>query len=120
VPSEKCPVDHSKLDKSSHPFFNTTGSPAPPTSGSLNPNNHVPTDLESVSLPQNHTLPKEREISSIPRGGDDVEQGERWVYPSQQMFFNAMKRKNWNTREDDMAGTICGGFIYFYMDHHEA
>ncbi|RHZ71764.1 hypothetical protein Glove_253g74 [Diversispora epigaea] len=25
-----------------------------------------------------------------------------WIYPSEQMFFNAMKRKNWNPREEDM------------------
>ncbi|PVZ99806.1 hypothetical protein BB558_000930 [Smittium angustum] len=28
---------------------------------------------------------------------DDV-----WIYPSEQMFFNAMKRKNWNANEEDM------------------
>ncbi|KAF9121443.1 Cytochrome c1 heme lyase [Mortierella sp. 14UC] len=32
----------------------------------------------------------------------DSDQGEVWIYPSEQMFFNAMKRKNWNPREEDM------------------
>ena len=25
-----------------------------------------------------------------------------WVYPSEQMFYNAMKRKGWSPSEDDM------------------
>ena len=25
-----------------------------------------------------------------------------WTYPSEQMFFNAMRRKGWVPREDDM------------------
>lgn len=31
-----------------------------------------------------------REVSSIPKGGEG---NEHWVYPSEQMFFNAMVRK---------------------------
>ena len=26
----------------------------------------------------------------------------QWVYPSEQMFYNAMKRKNWDPSENDM------------------
>lgn len=29
-----------------------------------------------------------------------------WVYPSQQMFYNAMKRKGWTPSEDDMAAVV--------------
>jgi len=29
--------------------------------------------------------------------------GGTWVYPSEQMFFNAMRRKGWSPREEDMA-----------------
>ncbi|KAF8929198.1 Cytochrome c1 heme lyase [Dissophora ornata] len=32
----------------------------------------------------------------------DSDQEKVWIYPSEQMFFNAMKRKNWNPREEDM------------------
>ncbi|KAG0295188.1 Cytochrome c1 heme lyase [Dissophora globulifera] len=32
----------------------------------------------------------------------DSDQEGLWIYPSEQMFFNAMKRKNWNPREEDM------------------
>ncbi len=36
-------------------------------------------------------LPTDRERSTIPKAGGD--EGETWVYPSQQMFWNAMLRK---------------------------
>lgn len=29
-----------------------------------------------------------------------------WVYPSQQMFYNAMRRKGWTPSEDDMAAVV--------------
>ena len=34
-------------------------------------------------------VPIDREVSTIPKAGTD----EKWVYPSQQMFWNAMLRK---------------------------
>jgi cytochrome c heme-lyase len=59
-----------------------------------------------------------REVSSIPRAtpegaplsrlanneqetGSDKSSG-NWIYPSEQMFFNAMRRKSYDPREDDM------------------
>jgi cytochrome c heme-lyase len=29
-----------------------------------------------------------------------------WVYPSEQMFYNAMKRKGWQPEEDDMRAIV--------------
>ena len=29
-----------------------------------------------------------------------------WQYPSEQMFFNAMKRKGWDAREEDMHSVV--------------
>ena len=29
-----------------------------------------------------------------------------WMYPSQQMFYNAMKRKGWQPSEDDMVAIV--------------
>ncbi|KAH9268732.1 hypothetical protein BASA83_009215 [Batrachochytrium salamandrivorans] len=45
-------------------------------------------------------LETERETSTIPMGG--AQSGSNWIYPSEQMFFNAMRRKNWDAKEDDM------------------
>ena len=52
-------------------------------------------------------------MSNIPRGDfkpvhqEDVpSNGETWVYPSEQMFFNAMKRKGWEPKEEDMRAVV--------------
>ncbi|EFN52153.1 hypothetical protein CHLNCDRAFT_56330 [Chlorella variabilis] len=42
-----------------------------------------------------------RQHSNIPTGSSAV-----WVYPSEQMFYNAMKRKGWTPSEDDMAAVV--------------
>lgn len=48
--------------------------------------------LSQDPLPdQPFPLSKERQTSSIPKSGD--KEDEKWVYPSEQMFFNAMTRK---------------------------
>ena len=44
-------------------------------------------------------LSKKRQVSSIPRGGTEAD---KWVYPSEQMFFNAMIRKGWSFKDKDL------------------
>lgn len=48
--------------------------------------------------------------STIPRGDftpeHQKEVGATWVYPSEQMFFNAMKRKGHNPTEEDMRAVV--------------
>ncbi|KAI8825962.1 cytochrome c/c1 heme-lyase [Fimicolochytrium jonesii] len=53
---------------------------------------------------QKERLSTDREESSIPMGGKF--EGKNWVYPSEQMFFNAMRRKNWTPQEKDMGVVI--------------
>eukprot|EP00842_Homolaphlyctis_polyrhiza_P001615 jgi/Hompol1/2454/HPOL_005576-RA len=62
--------------------------------------NNMPAPGQRPSEGQRIPLPTEREVSSIPMGGAHT--GSNWVYPSEQMFFNAMRRKNWNASEEDM------------------
>lgn len=76
----ECPVDKS------HPLINPL-------------NNMEYADQTSTS---GSTLSKEREVSSIPMANSK----QNWIYPSEQMFFNAMKRKNWNPDERDMNSII--------------
>ncbi|KAG0226894.1 cytochrome c1 heme lyase [Mortierella sp. GBAus27b] len=76
-----------------------------------------PDQFRTVS--QRLDLDTERELSTIPKASSavdpygssssgahapdpDGDQEKVWIYPSEQMFFNAMKRKNWNPREEDM------------------
>ncbi|RKO96155.1 hypothetical protein CXG81DRAFT_14414 [Caulochytrium protostelioides] len=53
---------------------------------------------------QRAALSVHREVSTIPMGG--AHDGKQWVYPSEQMFFNAMKRKQWTPSERDMAVVV--------------
>ena len=69
----KCPIDHASREK-----WAKMQQPPGPSSASGN-------------------LSVDRETSSIPRAD-----GERWVYPSQAQFFDAMARKNHSPRADDM------------------
>lgn len=46
-------------------------------------------------------LPTQRQVSSIPRAMPDGTT-EFWVYPSQQMFWNAMLRKGWRWKDEDI------------------
>jgi len=47
-------------------------------------------------------LPTERQKSNIPKAGTD----ETWVYPSPQMFWNAMLRKGWRWKEADITPDV--------------
>eukprot|EP00127_Corallochytrium_limacisporum_P004414 Clim_evm22s161 gene=Clim_evmTU22s161 len=72
----------------------------------INPLNNMDRSLQGSV--DGKVLPTDRMTSSIPRGEKGMEdpKGKRWVYPSQQMFYNAMKKKNWNPRQEDMASVV--------------
>ncbi|KAG5440888.1 hypothetical protein PCK2_000043 [Pneumocystis canis] len=53
--------------------------------------------LEDVNLLYNHALGIQ---SSIPKAHS--KDGEYWIYPSERMFFQAMRRKNWNPEAEQM------------------
>ncbi|KAG8966928.1 Cytochrome c1 heme lyase [Tulasnella sp. 419] len=86
-----CPVDHSSSSASvpagECPVDHTTRE----AWSKQNPPHSIP----------HHNLPMEREVSSIPRLD-----GEKWVYPSQAQFYNAMARKNHNPRQADMGVVV--------------
>ncbi|KAJ2840592.1 Cytochrome c1 heme lyase [Coemansia sp. 'formosensis'] len=126
-----CPVDHSSAapERLSCPVDHTPSSAAPerpscPTDHTsfkaflpandppLDPHNQMPLAPEQAPQgAQQQQLSTARTISSIPRADRyDAEASEcpasgdstMWVYPSEQMFFNAMRRKNWSPQESDM------------------
>ncbi|KAJ3054344.1 hypothetical protein HK097_002067, partial [Rhizophlyctis rosea] len=70
----------------------------------LNPSNNMPPPNQLPAPGQATPLSTEREKSTIPMGGKH--EGNVWVYPSEQMFFNAMRRKNWTPQEDDMGVVV--------------
>eukprot|EP01095_Lingulamoeba_sp_RSL-Kostka_P006659 TRINITY_DN209_c0_g1_i1.p1 TRINITY_DN209_c0_g1~~TRINITY_DN209_c0_g1_i1.p1 ORF type:complete len:351 (-),score=137.05 TRINITY_DN209_c0_g1_i1:40-1092(-) len=101
-----CPVDHSQFQKK--PSDHNNNKPSIPTKGGgcpvdhnnipqpsikddeeIDPRNLMPKNPKQRPSPgQPFDLPTYRMISSIPKT-----EGDKWVYPSQQMFYNAMKRK---------------------------
>jgi cytochrome c heme-lyase len=63
--------------------------PVPSDKSDIDPTNMMPPANQMPSPDQPFPLPIDRQKSSIPNPAT----GQTWVYPSQQMFWNAMKRK---------------------------
>ncbi|KAJ2765004.1 Cytochrome c1 heme lyase [Coemansia nantahalensis] len=112
-----CPVDHGerKGDAGGCPADHGQSLRAfagqPPA---MNPHNNMPLTPEQHG---NNGLSTERTVSSIPRADRYEAAGpsecpavdnakEMWVYPSEQMFFNAMRRKNWDPQAPDMKTVV--------------
>ncbi|XP_034935636.1 cytochrome c-type heme lyase [Chelonus insularis] len=76
----ECPIAHTSTDD-------------------VNPLNMMPPGNQNPSPGQPFPLPTQRQVSSIPKATGE---GEFWVYPSQQMFWNAMLRKGWRWKNDDI------------------
>ncbi|KAI9248915.1 cytochrome c/c1 heme lyase-domain-containing protein [Sporodiniella umbellata] len=66
-------------------------------SSELNEKNMMPSLAQTKQEDQSIDLPTERTISSIPKtkGSSD-----KWEYPSPQQFYNALRRKGWETPEE--------------------
>eukprot|EP01132_Coremiostelium_polycephalum_P004512 gene4512-5626_t len=68
-----------------------------PVAHDINPTNQMYKPNQKPHPDQTKPLSTDRLTSSIPRTDQD-----KWEYPSPQMFYNAMKRKNYEPKEDDM------------------
>lgn len=66
----------------------------------IDPSNMMPPPNQRPAPDQPFPLSTDRVVSHIPKAGTD---NETWVYPSQQMFWNAMLRKGWRWKEDDLS-----------------
>ncbi len=111
-PVSACPVKASK--KNNAP---SNGSACPVKSDSskvqynvysqpIDPTNNMPSVANQLPGPmQNEALSTERVQSSIPKGGSD---GATWTYPSPQMFYNSLARKNklGDTEESDIESVV--------------
>ena len=100
------------------------GSPAPPRSGLVAANMMPPAEqLQQPAPGQRYRLSTNRVASSIPRSFEDVvstaggtggppvhqagaEGQGTWMYPSEQQYFNAMRRKGWGPQETDMHAVV--------------
>ncbi|KAK9365126.1 cytochrome c/c1 heme-lyase [Lipomyces kononenkoae] len=95
-----CPVDHKATSNDSCPVDHSARSTWMKPGG-------TPRSSATTAVPSNEdeSLQKVREVSSIPRAEAFVGSS-NWVYPSEEMFFNAMKRKNWNPEAKDMKTVV--------------
>jgi cytochrome c heme-lyase len=83
--ASKCPVQHSQSSSSSRVEYNVYGQV-------IDPRNQMPHNPNQLPSPQQTiSLSTQRVASSIPKGGTDKN---TWLYPSPQMFYNALQRKH--------------------------
>lgn len=75
----------------------------------------MPAGNQEPAPDQPFPLPTERQMSTIPKAAD----GSFWVYPSQQMFWNAMLRKGWRWKSDDLAPKDMDDIIKIHNANNE-
>lgn len=75
--------------------------PAPDQTRAANQKAALSTERSTSSIPR--AIPDDP--SAAPKHQADLDES-NWVYPSQQMFYNAMKKKGWNPEEETMPSII--------------
>ncbi|BES99576.1 unnamed protein product [Nesidiocoris tenuis] len=69
----------------------------------VNPLNMMPPPNQRPAPEQPFPLSTSRQVSSIPKAIPASPDDKFWVYPSPQMFWNAMLRKGWRWKDDDLS-----------------
>jgi len=80
-----------------------------PKSEAVSPLNAMPPPNQQPAAGQRLPLSTDRVESTIPGpqvGADVAEGGKRWLYPSPQMFYNAMRRKGYEPKEEEMRTVV--------------
>lgn len=124
--ADRCPVDHGKVTADAKA---SSGGGCPIDHGSVGscpvehpvPNKDVNNPLynapandftfdQSRSVDQKSNLSVKRAVSSIPKGDftpdHQPKASEKWVYPSEQQYYNAMKRKGYSPSETDIPAVL--------------
>ena len=76
----------------------------------------MPPPNQQPSPGQPFPLSTNRITSNIPKAGTE---NEKWVYPSEQMFWNAMLRKGWRWEEDAIKQPDMGNIIKIHNANNE-
>ncbi|XP_055904995.1 holocytochrome c-type synthase [Eupeodes corollae] len=84
----------------------------------VNPLNMMPSANQKPAPDQPFPLPTDRQTSSIPKVTPDGHV-EFWQYPSQQMFWNAMLRKGWRWKNEDVSQKDMGDIIKIHNANNE-
>ncbi|CAO3653640.1 unnamed protein product [Mucor hiemalis] len=97
MPKKEAPTPKQPEEKKKTEF--PPGCPMHKKEGELNQLNMIPKLNQQQQPNQTVDLPTERVISSIPKAkGSDS----KWEYPSPQQFYNALRRKGWETPEEEI------------------
>lgn len=83
----------------------------PVVTADFNPSNLMPQSSNQPGPDQTQSLGRQRVASTIPIAQEDRPAHQEahtpvWMYPSEQMFYNAMKRKGWSPSEQDMEAVV--------------
>ncbi|KAM8930087.1 holocytochrome c-type synthase [Pelodytes ibericus] len=81
----------------------------------IDPRNMMPPPNQIPAPDQPFPLSLNREESTIPRA--DAEK--KWVYPSEQMFWNAMLKKGWRWKEEDISPKDMEHIIKIHNQNNE-
>jgi|EP00945_MAST-04E_sp_MAST-4E-sp1_P007481 cytochrome c heme-lyase len=116
----RCPVGYGK--QIDHPMLNSAKQAkqkGDPIKVRIDPRNMMPTSgTNERKLHSKQTIPLStgRRRSTIPKGSftpthQEQDKGVKsdemnWVYPSEQMFYNAMERKGWDPNAADMQAVV--------------
>ncbi|KAI7902241.1 cytochrome c/c1 heme lyase-domain-containing protein [Cokeromyces recurvatus] len=95
-----CPMHKSENNESTKPLGIPSDCPMHKgNNNKINELNMMPELAQTAQDDQKIELPKERVISSIPKSTDT---NSKWEYPSPQQFYNALRRKGWETPEEEI------------------
>ncbi|CAG9831521.1 unnamed protein product [Diabrotica balteata] len=61
----------------------------------------------------------DRQVSTIPKAIIKEGEGQFWVYPSPQLFWNTMLRKGWKWRDDDIEQGDMDNIIKIHNTNNE-
>ena len=75
----------------------------------VDPTNMMPPPNQLPAPGQNIPLSTDREVSNIPRASESAD--DKWVYPSEQMFYNAMIRKGWKVEKDELTPSVMSSIL---------
>ncbi|KAF7483103.1 Hypothetical predicted protein [Marmota monax] len=81
----------------------------------LDPSNLMPPPNQTPAPDQLSALSTGREESFIPRTDSE----KKWVYPSEQMFWNAMLRKGWKWKDEDISQQDMYNIIKIHNQNNE-
>lgn len=108
----ECPVPHDQRSKAPE------GCPIPhdqKSKSDYDPLNNMPPPNQMPSAGQPFPLSTQRVTSGIPKAGTS----DKWVYPSEQMFWNAMLRKGWRWEDDTIQKDDMSHIINIHNSNNE-